>query len=189
MKEWLESLAAWAQEQGLSLLEALDVAESEGHIGPEDKSFLYQQSQRLLGWAEENLPHWWYGEAPTLEEGVPGLLASEQQVEDFQNWWSQLWETKPEREERLNPKPDAPQYPGRHPDVPKETGIADKVEVSLDESSYLNQAMLAALGQAMHGKTGTPAPVSLGGPSAGWGDPFSAGYGEAKDYTYIGSLS
>ena len=66
---------------------------------------------------------------------------------------------------------------------PMPTPVTEKVEVALDEESWLNQAMLASLGQAMHGKTGTPAPVSLGGPSVGWTEPPSMM--SQKDYTYI----
>lgn len=49
--------------------------------------------------------------------------------------------------------------------------------------SYLNSAMMASLGQAMIGKTGTPAPVSLGGPSVSWTEP-PAMVGQT-DYRYI----
>ena len=58
-----------------------------------------------------------------------------------------------------------------------------KVEEEDRFESYLNSAMMASLGQAMIGKTGTPAPVSLGGPSVSWTEP-PAMVGQT-DYRYI----
>jgi hypothetical protein len=50
--------------------------------------------------------------------------------------------------------------------------------------SYLNSAMMASLGQAMIGKTATPAPVSLSGPaSASWTEPMPMA--SQTDYRYI----
>ena len=233
MREWLESLAAWAKEQGLSLLEALDVAESEGHIDSEEKSWLqrvvstidreidlspsrvptpesFAEGERMpesgAGWVSELL-----GIPADVGAGllnIPGYLLEkghelwtgedEEPLYRFtdpvggREWMKGIFGGQ--RGSRFNEPTGADlRYSadrrGPMPSVNTGGAIADKVEVSLDEESYLNQAMLAALGQAMHGKTGTPAPVSLGGPSAGWEDPFSAGSGGAKDYTYIGGLS
>ena len=62
------------------------------------------------------------------------------------------------------------------------TGVPEEEEDPWD--SYLNAAMMASLGQAMVGKTATPAPVSLSGPaSASWTEPMPMA--AQTDYRYI----
>ena len=52
------------------------------------------------------------------------------------------------------------------------TGVPAVAEEEDPWDSYLNSSMMASLGQAMVGKTATPAPVSLSGPaSASWTAP------------------
>ena len=222
MKEWLQSLAAWAQEQGLSLFEALDVAESEGHIDSEEKSWLqnvvstidreidlspssvptpesFAEGERMpesgAGWVSEVL-----GAPVDITTGllnIPGAI-----LEGAHELWTGEDEeplyriTDPvggrewmkgifggQRGSRFNEPTGADLRYSADRRGAMPTPEVAKVEVALDEESWLNQAMLASLGQAMHGKTGTPAPVSLGGPSVGWTEPPSM-VGQ-KDYTYI----
>ena len=222
MREWLESLAAWAKEQGLSLLEALDVAESEGHIDSEEKSWLqsvvsaidreidlspssvptpesFAEGERMpesgAGWVSEVL-----GAPVDITTGllnIPGAI-----LEGAHELWTGEDEeplyriTDPvggrewmkgifggQRGSRFDEPTGADlQYSADRRGAMPTPEVA-KVEVSLDEESWLNQALLASLGQAMHGKTGTPAPVSLSGPSVGWTDlPPMVGQ---TDYRYI----
>ena len=64
------------------------------------------------------------------------------------------------------------------------TGVPATEEEEDPWDSYLNAAMMASLGQAMIGKTATPAPVSLSGPaSAAWTEPQSMV--AQTDYRYI----
>ena len=65
------------------------------------------------------------------------------------------------------------------------TGVPAAAEEEEDPwDSYLNSAMMASLGQAIIGKTATPAPVSLSGPaSASWTEPMPMA--SQTDYRYI----
>ena len=222
MKEWLQSLAAWAQEQGLSLFEALDVAESEGHIDSEEKSWLqnvvstidreidlspssvptpesFAEGERMpesgAGWASEavgGLVDTFTGllNAPgAILEGAHELWTGEDEEPLYRitdpvggrEWLKSVFGDR--RGSRFNEPTGADLRYSADRRGAMPTPVTEKVEVALDEESWLNQAMLASLGQAIHGKTGTPAPVSLGGPSVGWTEPPSMV--SQKDYTYI----
>ena len=114
-----------------------------------------EAGQNVLDWLESR---GWVGDTPEQEQKIRSQALKEMNPD---------WYFEDKKTAALRPSPSL---------------TAAEEEEDAWESQF-NSALLAALGQEMIGKTGTPAPVSLSGPSVGWAEPLPM-VGQT-DYKYI----